>query len=99
MDIAAQVLAALSRARQARQLAELVSVSVLSGTDQCYLAFEVAFERQFLSQRVDECRDMEDTLERAWRALAVLPRRELVMLGPTLLDAHRILTTGAGDGT
>jgi V/A-type H+-transporting ATPase subunit B len=97
MDVAAQVLAALSRARQARQLAELVSVAALSGTDQRYLAFEEAFERQFLTQRVDECRDMEDTLERAWRVLTTLPRRELVMLPAASLDAHAILTTGAGD--
>jgi V/A-type H+-transporting ATPase subunit B len=97
MDLAAQILAGLSRARQVRQLAELVSVAALSGTDRRYLAFEEEFERLFLAQRVDERRDLADTLDRAWRALAAIPRRELTMLAPELLDAHDITTLGAGD--
>lgn len=88
LDLAAQVLAALARARQVRELAELVGESALSLTDRRYLSFADAFERDFLAQRTDEHRSLDDTLDRAWRALSVLPRRELGMLPSELLDAH-----------
>jgi V/A-type H+-transporting ATPase subunit B len=96
LDVAAQLLAALSRARQVRELAELVSTAALSGTDRRYLAFEEAFTRHFMAQRVDERRGLDQTLDRAWRALATLPRRELTMLPPASLDEHAIPATGSG---
>lgn len=87
-DVAAQALAALARARQVRELAELVGTSALSGTDRQYLTFEETFARDFLTQRVDERRTIDQTLDLAWRALAVLPRRELTMVSADDLDAH-----------
>jgi len=78
-----------------RELAELVSTAALSGTDQRYLAFEEAFVRQFVAQRLDERRTLDQTLDRAWLALASLPRRELTMLPPALLDDHAIPATGS----
>jgi V/A-type H+-transporting ATPase subunit B len=86
LDLAAQMLAALSRARQVRELAELVGTSALSTTDSSYLRFEQVFEREFVAQRPDEHRGLDDTLDRAWRALAVLPRRELTMLPPDQVE-------------
>jgi V/A-type H+-transporting ATPase subunit B len=93
LDVAAQALAGLARARQVRELAELVGTNALSDTDRRYLAFADAFERDFLSQRPDESRGIDETLDRAWRALSVLPRRELTMLSAALLDSHLV-----GDG-
>jgi V/A-type H+-transporting ATPase subunit B len=97
LDLAAQVLAALARARQIGELAELVGTEALSETDRCYLAFAEAFARDFVAQRPDERRDLPDTLDRAWRVLGVLPRRELTMLPADLLDAH-LGPDGAGHG-
>jgi V/A-type H+-transporting ATPase subunit B len=88
LDLAAQILAALARARQARELAELVGASALSGTDQGYLEMERAFERLLVRQGRDESRGLDETFERAWRVLSVLPRRELTMLSQEALDAH-----------
>jgi V/A-type H+-transporting ATPase subunit B len=88
LDLAAQLLAALARARQVRELAELVGVSALSATDQRYLDFEKAFAAQFVSQRADERRGLDDTLDLAWGVLTMLPRRELTMLPAALLDTH-----------
>jgi V/A-type H+-transporting ATPase subunit B len=88
LDLAAQVLAALARARQVRELSDLIGSEALSGTDQRYLEFDEAFRDDVLDQRPDETRTMDDTLDRAWRALLRLPRRELVMLPTALLDAH-----------
>jgi V/A-type H+-transporting ATPase subunit B len=88
LDVAAQLLGALARARQARELAELIGASALGPGDQAYLAFEDAFGRDFAAQRTDELRGLEETLDRAWRVLGVLPRRELTMLPSALIDAH-----------
>jgi V/A-type H+-transporting ATPase subunit B len=49
-----------------------------------------------LHQRRDEARDLDDTLDRAWKALAKLPRRELTMLSAELIDEH--LEKGGGIG-
>ena len=88
LPLAAQIMSALARARQAQELADLVGPSALGETDRSYLAFADACERDLLDQRPDESRDLTSTLERAWRALLVLPRRELVALPADLLDAR-----------
>jgi V/A-type H+/Na+-transporting ATPase subunit B len=88
LDMAAQILAALARARQARELAELVGAGALSATDRSYLELERAYERTLASQRPNESRSLADTFQRAWRVLSVLPRRELTMLSAQALDGH-----------
>jgi V/A-type H+-transporting ATPase subunit B len=90
LDLAAQALASLARARQARELADLVGEDALSATDRAYLAFARAAEHELLDQRTDESRTLDETLDRVWQALAVLPRRELTMLPAALVEArHR----------
>jgi V/A-type H+-transporting ATPase subunit B len=88
LDLAAQLLAALAHARQVRELAELISAVALSRTDQLYLEFDEAFRRDLVTQRADEVRELDDTLERAWQVLLRLPRRELVMLPAALLEGR-----------
>ncbi len=87
-DVAAQVLAAMARAHQAAELAELVGQAALGETDRSYIAYQDHVEREFFNQHDDEARTFEDTLDRAWRALATLPAQELTMLPTTLLDKY-----------
>jgi len=87
-DVAAQLLADLARARQIRDLADLVGQSALSPTDRRYLDFDEVFLRDFVDQRNDELRTLDTSLERAWRVLLTLPRSQLAMLTVELLDAH-----------
>jgi V/A-type H+-transporting ATPase subunit B len=94
LDVAAQLLAALARARNVGELAELIGVDALGETDRRYLGFAEAFVGLFMAQRADERRALDDTLDRAWRVLATLPRRELTMLPAAFLDAHL-----GGDGS
>ena len=89
LDVAAQVMAALARARQAAELAELVGSAALSETDRSYLAYRDVVEHGLFDQGADESRSLEDTLGRAWAALAELPARELTML-PTAFLARFI---------
>jgi V/A-type H+-transporting ATPase subunit B len=88
LDVAAQLLAAVARARQVRELADLVGQAALSPADRRYLDFDEAFLRRFVDQRRDEPRPLDDTLERAWQVLLTLPRSQLSMLPAALLDAH-----------
>jgi len=88
LDEAAQILAALARARRARELAELAGELALSPADRRYLEFEQAFEHVLVDQGRAENRGLDQTLDRGWRALRLLPRQELVMLSTAELDAH-----------
>ncbi|MGZ4666606.1 MAG: V-type ATP synthase subunit B [Frankiaceae bacterium] len=83
--LAAQLQAALARARQTGELAELIGLSALADTDRLYLDLGDRFERTLVNQRRDESRPFADTTRRAWEVLAALPTRELVMIPPELL--------------
>jgi V/A-type H+-transporting ATPase subunit B len=94
-EVASQLFASLARARQIQELSELVGTAGLSETDHRHLRFAEAFERRFLAQRQDESRSLEETLDRAWEALSVLPRRELTRMSEAVVSArHR--ETGPG---
>ncbi len=88
LDVAAQVLAALARARQAAELAELVGEAALSEIDRSYIKYRASVEKGLFNQGWDETRSMDDTLDRAWAALAALPEQELTMLSTEFLDRY-----------
>ena len=56
LDVAAQALAALARARQTAELAELVGPAALSATDRRYLEFRTALEQGVLHQGIARAR-------------------------------------------
>ncbi|MFD8234776.1 V-type ATP synthase subunit B [Streptomyces sp. NPDC059696] len=89
LDVAAQLLSALARARQVKELADLVGQAALTPTDRSYLAFDEAFAQGLVHQRRDESHTLEQTLERAWQVLLTLPRSQLTMLPAEFVDAHR----------
>jgi V/A-type H+/Na+-transporting ATPase subunit B len=86
--IAAQLVASLARAREARDLAELIGEAALTETDRGYLAFADAFASDFLPQGPDESRSLEDTLTRAWKVASELPARELTMVKAADIATH-----------
>jgi V/A-type H+-transporting ATPase subunit B len=88
LDVAAQVIAALARARQAAELADLIGVGALSETDRRYLDYRTAVEQRLVHQQATESRKLDETLDLAWQALAVLPRRELTMLPAELVRTY-----------
>ncbi|HET6358074.1 V-type ATP synthase subunit B [Streptomyces sp.] len=87
LDVAAQLLAALARARQIRELADLIGRAALSPTDERYLDLDQAFLDHLLAQRPDENRPLDEALDRAWRVLRTLPRSQLGMIPAEFLDA------------
>jgi V/A-type H+-transporting ATPase subunit B len=87
LDLAAQILSLLARARDVTELADLLGADALSETERRYLSYADAFDTHF-TQRPDENRSLDDSLDRAWKAASVLPRRELTMLTADQLDRH-----------
>jgi len=85
LAIAAQLYALAAQARRTSELAEVVGADALSEGERRYLTFAEGFETGFLAQGREESRTLDETLDRAWRAASVLPRRELTMLGSELL--------------
>jgi V/A-type H+-transporting ATPase subunit B len=93
LDVAAQVISAMARARQAAELAELVGAAALTETDRSYITYRTLVEQQLLNQGPAELRSLDDTLARAWSTLAVLPTQELTMLSTQFLDRYLPDTT------
>ena len=85
LAIAAQLYALAAQARRTSELAEVVGADALSEGERRYLTFAEGFETGFLAQGREESRTLDETLDRAWRAASVLPRRELTMVGSELL--------------
>ena len=77
---ASQLFAAYSRVKDIRALAAVIGQEELSPLDKLYLKFGETFERTVIAQDEYENRDIEESLERGWKALHILPRSELYRL-------------------
>ncbi len=75
--IASQLFAAYAKVKDVRALASVIGEEELTPLDHTYLKFGEAFETQFLSQREDEDRSIEETLDLGWTVISVLPKDEL----------------------
>ena len=77
MEIANQMYDGYSRAQEVRALSEIVGKAGLTGVDIKYMDVGDAFEQNFLTQGVDENRNLEETLALEWKVAAILPKAEL----------------------
>jgi len=75
--LASQLFAAYSYVKDVKNLASVIGEEELTPLDKQYLEFGEFFERQFVNQRTDEDRSIEDTLNLGWEALRKLPPEEL----------------------
>jgi len=75
--IASQLFAAYAKVKDVRALASVIGEEELTPLDHTYLKFGDVFEKQFLSQREDEDRSIEETLDLGWKVISILPKEEL----------------------
>lgn len=75
--LASQLFAAYSYVKDVRNLASVIGEEELTPLDHTYLEFGKEFEQRFVSQRKDEDRSIEQTLDIGWEVLRVLPVDEL----------------------
>jgi V/A-type H+-transporting ATPase subunit B len=75
--LASQLFAAYSYVKDVRNLASVIGEEELTPLDHNYLEFGKDFEQRFVSQRKDEDRSIEQTLDMGWDVLRSLPVEEL----------------------
>lgn len=75
--LASQLFAAYSYVKDVRNLASVIGEEELTPLDHQYLEFGEAFERRFVSQKMNEDRTIEETLDKGWECLSLLPQEEL----------------------
>ena len=92
-DVANQLFSCYAKVGDARSLASFIGEDELSPIDKQYLVFGNEFEHEFIGQGMDENRSMEDTLNKAWELLGLLPREELDRVNTKVLDQYYHPTT------
>ena len=92
-DVANQLFSCYAKVGDARSLASVIGEDELSPIDKQYLVFCNEFEHEFIGQGMDENRSMEDTLNKAWELLGLLPREELDRVNTKVLDQYYHPTT------
>ena len=96
-DLSNQLFSAYSKVQEVRSLAQVIGEDELTSTDKKYLKFGEVFEREFINQRQNENRTMEQTLELGWRILSILPVSELDRLDPALLEQYYVKSKEDGE--
>ncbi len=87
-EISNQNYDAYSRSQEVRALAGIVGKAGLTDIDLKYMDVGEVFEKEFLSQGVDENRTIEETLSILWKVVSMLPRTELTKVKDKFIDEH-----------
>lgn len=83
-----QIFASYSKVQEVIALAQVIGEEELSEIDKIYMKFGKEFEEKFLKQDYDENRDINETLDLAWKVLSILPKNELDRVSPEILDKY-----------
>jgi len=87
-DVANQLFSCYAKVGDARALASVIGEDELSPLDKRYLLFGSAFEREFVGQGRDQNRTIEETLDKGWELLGLLPREELDRVDTKILEKY-----------
>ncbi len=85
-DVSNQLFACYAKVMDARALASVIGEDELSDLDKAYIEFGKKFEKYFVSQRFDENRSIDETLDLGWKLLSLLPKSALDRVNERLLD-------------
>jgi len=88
--LASQLFAAYAKVKEVRALASVIGEEELTPLDHTYLKFGDAFETRFLSQKQDEDRSIEETLDLGWKVISLLPKDELTRVTEEELASHYV---------
>jgi V/A-type H+/Na+-transporting ATPase subunit B len=87
--VADQLYASYAQGKDQRALSAIVGEEALSATDRIYLKIAERFENEFVNQRPDEDRSIDESLAIAWKILADLPESELKRIKPEMIAKYR----------
>lgn len=86
--VANQLFACYAHVQEVKALASVIGEDELSDIDKKYMEFGHAFEKNFVSQKKDENREITETLELGWTLLGILPKDQLDRVSPEMLDKY-----------
>ncbi len=87
-ELSSQLFASYSRVQDVRALAQIIGEDDLSEIDQRFMQFGKAFEGQFLNQKQNEKRTIEESLDIGWEIIRILPVQELDRLSPEMIEKY-----------
>ncbi len=85
-DVSNQLFAAYAKVQEARALASVIGEDELTDSDKAFMYFGRMFEKYFITQRFDENRTIEETLDLGWNLLSLLPKSALDRVSEKLLN-------------
>jgi V/A-type H+-transporting ATPase subunit B len=83
-----QLYYAYAEGKRLRETAIVSGEEALTSVDKLYIRFLDRFEKEFISQGMDENRDIETTLEIGWELLSILPESELARIDPDVIRKY-----------
>ena len=83
-----QLFSSYAKVQEIRALSSVIGEDELSDIDKLYMEFGRVFEREFIAQRFDENRTIEETLDLGWKILGILPISELDRVDPPTLKQY-----------
>ncbi len=89
-ELSNQLYACYAQGLEIRELALVMGEATLSEMDRKYLRFADEFERDFVSQRQNEDRPVEETLNIGWKLLKMIPTPELKRVRDEFIEKYRI---------
>ena len=87
-ELYSQLFSSYSRVQDVRSLAQIIGEDDLSEVDQKFMTFGRAFEGEFLNQKQNEKRSIEESLDIGWKILRLLPVQELDRLSPEMIAKY-----------
>jgi V/A-type H+/Na+-transporting ATPase subunit B len=84
-----QLFATYATGKDQRALSAIVGEEALTATDRLYLKAADRFEAEFVNQRPDEDRSIDESLALAWDILADFPDSELKRIRPEFIEKYR----------
>jgi len=81
-----QLFASYATGREVRELAVVLGEASLDESDLAHLKFADAFEAEFVGQGEYENRSVEESLDKGWELLKLLPRTALKRVKPAEID-------------
>ncbi|MFP4697911.1 MAG: V-type ATP synthase subunit B [Eubacteriales bacterium] len=87
-QLATQLFASYAHVQEVIALSSVIGEDELTETDKKYMKFGKEFQEQFVSQKQDEDRPIEQTLDLGWKLLGILPKEELDRIDDELIDEY-----------
>ncbi|MBN1800415.1 MAG: V-type ATP synthase subunit B [Candidatus Lokiarchaeota archaeon] len=87
-DVSSQLLASYSSALEVKDLISIVGEDGLNQEQKALVRFGTLFEEEFLNQGEKENRDIQTTLNYAWKILSVLPDTQLFRIHQRFINKY-----------